>query len=221
VTEVELPGRVRARWTEREEGDLGVASAPGVEQRRRQVLDRPWSWLRQVHGADIVRVDDGPVEGLSADALISHGAHRGALAIFTADCGPVALASPEGLFGAVHAGWKGLRAGVVQAAVSALRDAGAGDLTAVIGPCIHPECYEFSPADLSAMAEIFGPGVSGRTATGQPALDLPKTIRLALESAGIAAVVDLSVCTSCSPAHWSHRARQDPERQALVMWSAG
>ena len=79
-----------------------------------------------------------------------------ALAILTADCASVALGSAEGVFGAVHAGWRGLLAGVVEATVAAMRARGAGDVVGALGPCIHPECYEFSDADLDAVAAAYG-----------------------------------------------------------------
>src|SRR5674476_1670642 len=53
----------------------------------------------------------------------------------------IALASAEGVCSAVHAGWRGLAAGVVEAAVTAMRDLGASDVTASLGPCIHAPCY--------------------------------------------------------------------------------
>lgn len=218
MVRLRLPGGVEAAWTGRAEGDLGIHSAPGVDERRRAVVDRPWSWLRQVHGHDAVAVQTDAVEGEEADALVAPASHGGALAIFTADCGPVALASPEGPFAAVHAGWSGARAGVLPVAVEYLRRAGAREVVAVIGPCIHPECYEFSAADLRDMTDRFGPGVQARTADNRPALDLPAVIRSSLADCGVHSVLELPICTSCSPGHWSHRARRDPQRQALVMW---
>src|SRR5674476_1670641 len=64
-----------------------------------------------------------------------------ALCVLTADCAAIALASAEGVCSAVHAGWRGLVAGVVEAAVTAMRDLGASDVTASLGPCIHAPCY--------------------------------------------------------------------------------
>ena len=117
-------------------------------------------WLRQVHGSTVVVVpaEDGPGPGHldvpprsvtavldgEADALVS-AASSTALAVLTADCASIALGSPEGVFGAVHAGWRGLVDGVVERAVKAMRDNGATEVVAALGPCIGPECYEFSP----------------------------------------------------------------------------
>jgi copper oxidase (laccase) domain-containing protein len=76
---------------------------------------------------------------------------------------------------------------------------------AVLGPCIHPECYEFSAADLGPIAERLGPGVVGKTMAGGLALDVPAAVRLALARAGVADVTDVDICTACSADHFSHR----------------
>ena len=220
----QFPAEVR--FTGRAEGDLGHAGAwvevhevdAAVEARRRAVLDRPWSWLRQVHGAE-VRVVDGPGKcaGEVGDALVTADAEA-ALAVLTADCAPVALASEEGVIAAVHAGWRGLVAGVVPAAVRAMRDLGATDIVAALGPCIHAECYEFSEVDLASVAAELGDEVRGVTSAGAPALDVPAAVRAALTGAGAQLVHDVGVCTACSGAHYSHRARAELERQAVVVW---
>lgn len=186
--------------------------------RRRSVLDRPWSWLRQVHGprAIIVRTPgDGAGEEADAAVTQSNGA---ALAVLTADCAPIALASAEGVIGVAHAGWRGLVGGVVQAAVEAMRDLGATDIDAALGPCIHPECYAFSSGDLDEVASLMGDGVRAVTSGGEPALDVPAAVRIALGRAGAQLVHDEDVCTACSTRHYSHRARGDVERQATVVW---
>ena len=53
-------------------------------------------------------------------------------------------------------------AGVLEAAVAEVRQRSDGPITAVLGPCIHPECYEFSAADLEPIAARLGPEVAGR-----------------------------------------------------------
>ncbi|CAN5131743.1 hypothetical protein BH24ACT1_BH24ACT1_04720 [soil metagenome] len=152
--------------------------------------------------------------GVRADATVT--AVPGAiLAVTVADCAPVALLG-EGAVGVVHAGWRGLRAGVIQAAVGAVRGLGAGPLRAVIGPCIRPRCYEFDDAELASVARALGEGVRSQTAAGRPALDLAAGVRLALAAEGVHEWTDTGVCTACSPVHWSHRRDGDGRRQALV-----
>lgn len=219
------PGGVVALFTGRSEGDLGHGGRyvhevePNVARRRQAVLDRPWSWIRQVHGARVVRVDEpGGGTGEKADALVS--THPGAaLAVLTADCAPVAFASDEGVFAAAHAGWRGTLAGVIEDTVAAMRAAGAGRVRAAVGPCIGAECYAFGSDDLDAVAERLGSTVRGETADGSPALDLRAAVVAALGRAGVTDVdLSLASCTACSPGYFSHRARGERERQAMVVW---
>jgi YfiH family protein len=176
--------------------------------------------LRQVHGAEVhvVRAP-GAVQGDEGDALVTM-VPGVALAVFTADCAPVAMTSPEGVAGLVHAGWRGLDAGVIGAAASAMRDLGATRIEAALGPCIRAECYEFGAADLERLAARWGPGVRGRTTAGQPALDLPAAVRAALQQCGAELVADAGACTACSEEWFSHRARGDVGRQATVLVAA-
>jgi polyphenol oxidase len=208
------------RFTGRADGDLGDASGTDVvvAARRRVVVDRPWTWMRQVHGGRVLQVrEPGDGAGEEADGAVT--AHPlAALAVFTADCAPVALASPEGVIGVAHAGWRGLLAGVIEHTVAAMRDLGASTVWAGLGPCIHVECYEFGPDDLSLASEQLGPSVVGTDRLGRPALDLPAGVRVAVDRAGATLVADADVCTACSEEHWSWRARRNRCRQATVVW---
>jgi YfiH family protein len=221
-------GPASVRFTTRTDGDMGHGGAyvesvaPDVAARRRAVLDAPWTWLRQTHGAGVVQVDaPGAGWGSRADAAVTDQSGC-ALAVLTADCAPVALASAEGAVGIAHAGWAGLVAGVLQTTVKELRNLGATDVQALIGPCVHAECYEFGADDLDRVADRFGPAVVGRTAAGTPALDLPAALRAALAAEGVDAVDDVGECTACTPGprYFSWRARGDAGRQAALIWLA-
>lgn len=212
--------------TGRPEGDMGhggrhvVTVSPDVAARRRAVVDLPWTWMRQVHGSRVVRVDaPGRGSGSRADAAVTDQPGC-ALAVFGADCAPVALASPEGVIGVAHAGWRGVLAGVLEATVGEMRLLGATRIEAVLGPCIRPCCYDFGPADLDEVAARLGEGVRSASSAGAPALDLPAAVRAALGNAGVAAglVRDVGVCTACSAQHYSWRAGHDQQRQAVVVW---
>lgn len=191
---------------------------PDLDARRRAVVDRPWSWLRQVHGSRVVTVDEpGGGAGSEADAAVS-AVPGTALVVFTADCAPVVFASDDGVIGIAHAGWRGLLDGVIDATVDAMRVLTPAPIRAALGPCIHPSCYEFSPADLDKVAAQFGDTVRSTTPEGHPALDVPEAVRIAVRSAGVELVGEAGVCTACSPVHFSHRGNGDPERQAAVVW---
>ncbi len=224
MTTVELPGGGWARFTGRADGDMGHGGAyvhdvePEVAVRRRAVVDLPWTWLRQVHGDAVVRVDrPGGGAGTAADAAVT-GEAGCALAVLTADCVPVVLASPEGVLGAVHAGWSGLVAGVLERTVEAMALLGATSISAVVGPCIRPECYSFGSVDLERVARQIGPEVRAVDATGAPALDLVTGTTAVLKRSGVDDVVDVGSCTACSPGWYSWRARRERERQAVVVW---
>lgn len=203
-------------FTDRSHGDLAVGSV-GVDERRRALVDAPWTWFHQVHGARVLVVTrPGEHAGEDADAAVT--ALPGAvLAVQVADCAPVALVG-DGIVGVAHAGWRGLAAGVLPATVAAMRALGAGRISATIGPCIRPECYQFGATDLDAVAHALGDHVRATTADGAPALDVPAAVVSSLAAAGVDDVVDLGTCTACSTAHWSHRRSGDVGRQAVVAW---
>ncbi len=194
-------------------------------------------WVDQVHGSSVVTVlgadaadaaevaDTGeragqvPVVGAGVgDALVS-GVPSVGLAVLTADCGSVALGSREGVFAAVHAGWRGLTKGVVQAAVGAMRDLGATEVVGALGPCIHAGCYEFSESDLAHVCAVIGEQARGRTSDGRPALDIPAAVSAMLTACGVNEIPGVGACTACDVGYFSHRGRGDLGRQALLVWS--
>lgn len=112
----------------------------------------------------------------------------------TADCLPIALARGNGdgpALGVLHAGWRGLLAGVVEAGVAAL---GGNAVAAAIGPSIGPCCYEVGEDVAAPFRARFGRDVarSGR-------LDLWSAAEQALREAGCSSVERLDLCTSCRP----------------------
>lgn len=102
------------------------------------------AWISQVHGIGVVDAATvGPGQPVRVgDASISD--QPGVVcAIMTADCLPVLFADLEGkVVGGAHAGWRGLCAGVLGATVAAMRERGAGEITAWMGPAIGPAKFE-------------------------------------------------------------------------------
>jgi polyphenol oxidase len=149
---------------------------------------------RQRHTARAVRA--GENGGEPADALWTDEPGRPLLAL-AADCVPIAVVTTGAhpAVAVVHAGWRGLAAGVVGAAAASLPD---GPKAAMVGPAIGPCCYEVGPE----VAERFDADlVSGRL------LDLPSAAERALRAAGVDRVERLDLCTRCHrDRFFSHRA---------------
>jgi YfiH family protein len=130
-------------------------------------------FMQQCHGAEVLVVDrpwgsGGPPP---ADGVVTATAGL-ALAALVADCTPVLLADVEaGVVGAVHAGRPGMMAGIVEVAVERMRELGARDLRAVVGPSICARCYEV-PEELRSAAAAVAPEASARSWTGTPAIDV-------------------------------------------------
>lgn len=158
-------------------------------------------------------------QAAEADALVSAAAGT-ALSVLSADCATIAMASPEGVVAAVHAGWRGVADGVVARAAEAMAALGASRVVAAMGPCAHPECYEFSAEDLSELVGVLGPEVAGASAAGRPSFDLPAAVRISAARAGVEMLAGLERCTICSPEYFSHRREASTERQALVVWQS-
>jgi hypothetical protein len=210
---------VIAFWTGSSDGDQrpvieGRAQPPSVVPSDARVVG-----LSQVHGGEVVPMEaDNSALGLTeGDAALATDDVTCA-AILVADCVPIAVGSPEGVRVAVHAGWRGLVAGVVENAASSARAAGASSLVAGVGPCIGPCCYEFSPEDLETVESELGFSVRAKTDKGTPALDLRRAALGALRSAGVEICFQELSCTSCSPGWFSARAREETDRQALYVW---
>ncbi len=216
--------RVHARFTTRAAGDFAVGGSPAaLATRRAAVVDRPWAWMRQVHGATVVdldaHVDDlAGVNGSSADAMITRSTEI-AVSITIADCAPVILWGNNGVLAAAHAGWKGVCAGLIEATVAAMQRAGSDDIRAVIGPCIAPAAYEFGAADLALIADRLGQDVRASTTTGAPALDLRAAVGSALRRSGADLHANVGGDTAAeAERYFSHRARHETERQVGVAW---
>jgi purine-nucleoside/S-methyl-5'-thioadenosine phosphorylase / adenosine deaminase len=162
--------------------------------------------LWQQHGAGVVRAsaDRGVLtagfDHPPGDALWSD--ERGiAMMLITADCLPVALARANGAepaLAVLHVGWRGLMAGIVEAAAKALGD---GKLAAVIGPGIGPCCYEVGEEVAAPFRARFGDEVmQGKN------LDLYAATEHALSAVGCGPAERVEMCTSCHPdLFFSHR----------------
>lgn len=225
VLDVDLGPGVRAFFTTRSGGTsvppwdelnlgLEVGDDATTVLANRQVVEREVgarvAFASQVHGTEVRVLSEPPAPSATSvglvDALVSTSASV-AVAVQVADCVPVLLADVEaGVVGAVHAGRRGLVAGVVEAAVDALVVAGARAdwLRAVIGPSISGVAYEV-PAVMRAEVAAAVPDTWATTSAGTPALDLPAGVAAILARAGVQHVQRLDICTTTDPRFYSHR----------------
>jgi polyphenol oxidase len=241
---VELIGSGRALFTTRRHGNLssvgGDRAEHGLESRERlreqlgvQRLLRGY----QVHGTTVRRVRGGANEveerggstavrvrdgkgppTIEADGQATALQSQGVM-VLTADCLPVALGSKSAV-AMVHAGWRGLAAGILEEGVRAVRVLGVvDDIVAVIGPGAGPCCYEVG----EEVHEAFGGahGVENPHAQGTAArnIDLKAIARDRLLAIGVSEVRDVEACTICDERFFSYR-REGARagRQGGVAW---
>jgi YfiH family protein len=205
-----------ALFTARADGDFadGARDAAAIPS----AVPGPWTTLHQVHGTDVVVVSrPGEHTGADADAAVT-AASGCALAVRVADCVPIALLAEDAV-GIVHAGWRGLLGGVVEAAVDRLRELdGDAVVRAAVGPCIRAGCYEFDGPGRDEIAQRYGAGVLAETMWGTPALDMVAGVVAALTGAGVGAIEVAGGCTACDATWFSHRSRGESGRQTGIVW---
>lgn len=177
-------------------------------------------WMDQVHGSGVAVVAEHPAGPVPAvDALVTRHPNV-VLAVLVADCVPVLLAdSAAGVLAVVHAGRRGLAAGVVPATLAAMAELGAdpADMTALVGPSVGPCCYEV-PAQMRAEVAALVPDTAASTRSGTPALDLPAGVVGVLRRAGVRRLSRSGVCTAENPAYFSHRRDGVTGRFAGYAW---
>jgi polyphenol oxidase len=164
-----------------------------------------------VHGGDVAvvgpegpRTHEGGHGHARADAVVT-ARPATTLMVRAADCAPVLLADPEQrLVGAVHCGRAGLLAGVVPAAVAALRELGAHRVTAWLGPHVCGGCYEVPPELQQEVAEVV-PVARATTTWGTASLDLGAGVRSQLAGLDVRLDESAARCTRESADLYSHR----------------
>ena len=173
----------------------------------------PTQYMNQVHGNRIALIEQVTDEVPTADALVT-GIPGIALAVMVADCIPLLLQSRESV-AAVHVGRRGLVNGVTRATLELMREMGASQISAIIGPSICGNCYEVSEDVYQEVVDLH-PLAASVTSTGTLALDLPAALKNVLKDEGIE-VRDESICTVESDEHFSYRRDGVTGRQAGII----
>lgn len=198
-------------------GDDLAAVTRNRELLREHLPNEP-VWLTQLHGATVIDADDGIAN--SADASIAR--ERGIVcAVLTADCLPVLLSDRVGsVVAAVHAGWRGLAAGVVENTVDAM-DVSAATLNAYLGPAIGPAAFEVGDDVLRAFVETDSESEAAFVpkSTGKWLADLYALARMRLRGCGVHNIYGGGFCTFTDAAHFfSHRRDRISGRFASLIW---
>ena len=194
------------------------------------MLPAPVRWLEQVHGVAVHDADADAVEPLApprADAAVTSRSEV-VLAVLTADCLPILLASDDGrVVGIAHAGWRGLAAGVAEATVAAMRGRAGPSrrIVAWLGPAIGPAAFEVGGEVRDAFCDVdpaaalaFDRGAR----EGKWQADLDRLARQRLARAGVDAVSGGGLCTFTDRARfWSHRRDGRGGRMASLIWISG
>lgn len=196
---------VRTSWTARRAGGLSrppyddlnlgdhVGDDPAAVAHNRALVAATLGvdrvvWMTQVHGDGVAAVDDrtvSPVEGVDALVTSTPGL---ALGVLVADCVPVLMTTANGAVAAVHAGRRGVQAGVAVRALDALRELDDSPVSALVGPAVCGACYEV-PQDMQDEVCATVPEARSTTRSGTPALDLRRGVAAQLEAAGARARV--------------------------------
>lgn len=192
----------------------------GHRGRLREVFSLPAEavgMLKQVHSASVLAFEpgDGDIPGgrkREGDALWTESPGTG-VGVHTADCVPILLAHRAiPVAAAVHAGWRGLAAGIVEETVRALAarfgDVAVGEIVAAAGPCARGCCYEVGEETADALRGLpGGPDYLRRGAPGKWTADLQGIALAALRGAGVRAgqTEAAGCCTICSPLFHSFR----------------
>jgi polyphenol oxidase len=196
-----------------------------VQQNRallRALLPAEPAWLTQVHGTvvlDAANVNDAP----EADASIS--AQRGVVCVvLTADCLPVLFCDTAGhVVAAAHAGWRGLVSGILEHTVARMRDAGAGEIIAWLGPAIGPDRFEVGE-DVRAAFTVRGAGTPNifkavPDKPGKYLADIYQLARKVLGEVGVTRIYGGELCTMCDErSFYSYRRDRLTGRTASLIW---
>ena len=173
--------------------------------------------LRQVHGVAVAVADQAwGTEDREADVAVTDRPSV-LVGVRTADCVPILLVDPvRRAVAAVHAGWRGAVAGIVQQSVSVLAaeyGSLAGDIECAVGPGIGACCFEVG----EEVADRFPEQVVDRSRR-KPCVDLLAHVHSQLRSVGVGPIAAVGECTKCNPELYdSHRGQRGKAGRMLAV----
>ncbi|MGO2202444.1 peptidoglycan editing factor PgeF [Pseudomonas helleri] len=198
-------------------GDDPVAVAHN-RHRLTHIFDVQPAWLSQVHGVVVAPATPGQIAEADASWTATPGI---ACTVMTADCLPALFCDRAGTrVAAAHAGWRGLAAGVLEAAAQSL-NVEPQDILVWLGPAIGPKAFEVGGEvrevfikDLPDAAAAFVPSIN----EGRYMADIYELARLRLARCGITAVYGGGFCTVTDPRFFSYRRSPRTGRFASLVW---
>ena len=194
-----------------------------VEQARHHVekllqADHPAAWLWQVHGKQVIRADaqDNEADGVWTDQ------QRWPCVVLTADCLPVLLARTDGTaVAAVHAGWRGLQAGIIAEGVASIAPNGE-PVSAWLGPAICGQCYQVGDEVYRAFTEnrpAFKPAFQKDATPNHWRFSVAHAAIIELAQLGVDDVHGGDLCTACDLSRfYSYRKEGETGRFASLIW---
>ncbi|BAH38594.1 hypothetical protein GAU_1552 [Gemmatimonas aurantiaca T-27] len=220
-----LPQGVMGWTTTREVGSFGLGSDEPVGE----VMAR-WSALQdalarrgvsrlaaahQVHGAAVSLHGDGwrgwlRERGVDGHVSVVPGT---ALAVTIADCTPVLIGHPRGAVAALHAGWRGTAARILDVGLDLLESLGfpSQECEVYLGPAICGACYEVGPEVLEA--------ITGQPASAKGQLDVRAVLAAQAAARGVVRVTSDAACTRCDRTRFfSHRGGDAGRQLGIVAW---
>ena len=198
-------------------GDDPVSVAQN-RQRLTEIFDVQPAWLSQVHGVVVAPANPDQIAEADASWTATPGI---ACTVMTADCLPALFCDRAGTrVAAAHAGWRGLAAGVLEAAAKSLH-VEPHDILVWLGPAIGPKVFEVGGEvrevfiqDLPDAAAAFVPSIN----EGRYMADIYALARLRLARSGITAVYGGGFCTVTDPRFFSYRRSPRTGRFASLVW---
>jgi YfiH family protein len=211
--------------------NLGLRSGDDTElvKRNRELLCASagvaeFACARQVHGTRIERVGRDrsgsgyldPADAMPATDGLVTDEDAVALTILTADCVPLVLGDPiTGRLAVVHAGWRGIAAGIVSQALAVFDR--PSEIRAAIGPAIGPDHYEVGEDVAEAVGSACPSGAVTRKEGDRLLLDLPSSIAGILSDGGVASISRTELCTACEEDRFfSYRRDGSTGRQGVL-----
>lgn len=225
------PTWVRALTTTREFGNLATHVDDDLQSvlRNRQRLSQQLHlkhepvWLRQTHSDRVVEVNlrSGHKE-IDADGAITTQLQLPCV-VLTADCLPLLLCDTDGtVVGAVHCGWRGILAGIIEKAVDTMAQNAKGEIIAWMGPAIGPHAFEVGAEVREQFVAIDRTASHAFKATGTPGkfmADINHLARLRLQTIGVTGVYGGGHCTYTEQDRfYSYRKEGKTGRMATLIW---